>query len=72
MLGTGPRLKLQHFTFEIGKAGPELRQAIWGLLFNCAHFGHCAQTPPPTAGDQGKNGSGKDNVVDAEFVDVGH
>ena len=31
-----------------------------------------AQTPPPSAGDQGKNDAGKDSVVDAEFVDVGH
>jgi molecular chaperone DnaK len=30
------------------------------------------QTPPPNGGDHGKNESGKDKVVDAEFVDVGH
>ena len=28
------------------------------------------QTPPPPGGDQGKKDGGKDNVVDAEFVDV--
>jgi molecular chaperone DnaK len=31
-----------------------------------------AQTPPPNGGDHGKNEGGKDEVVDAEFVDVGH
>jgi molecular chaperone DnaK len=32
-----------------------------------------AQTPPPNGGDHGgKNDGGKDDVVDAEFVDVGH
>jgi molecular chaperone DnaK len=30
-----------------------------------------AQTPPPNGGDHGKNDGGKDDVVDAEFVDVG-
>jgi molecular chaperone DnaK len=31
-----------------------------------------AQTPPPNGGDHSKKDGGKDNVVDAEFVDVGH
>ena len=31
-----------------------------------------AQTPPPNAGNHGKSEGGNDNVVDAEFVDVGH
>jgi molecular chaperone DnaK len=31
-----------------------------------------AQTAPPNGGDHGKNDGGKDDVVDAEFVDVGH
>ena len=31
-----------------------------------------AQAPPPNGGGHGKNQGGKDNVVDAEFVDVGH
>jgi hypothetical protein len=30
------------------------------------------QAPPSDGGDHGKNEGGKDNVVDAEFVDVGH
>jgi molecular chaperone DnaK len=28
--------------------------------------------PPPDGGDQGSRGAGKDDVVDAEFVDAGH
>ena len=31
-----------------------------------------AQTPPADGGTHGRNDGGKDNVVDAEFVDVGH
>jgi molecular chaperone DnaK len=31
-----------------------------------------AQPPPHNGGDHGKNDGGKDDVVDAEFVDVGH
>jgi molecular chaperone DnaK len=31
-----------------------------------------AQAPPSNGADHGKKDGGKDNVVDAEFVDVGH
>lgn len=31
-----------------------------------------AQAPPQNGGSNSKNDGGKDNVVDAEFVDVGH
>jgi molecular chaperone DnaK len=30
------------------------------------------QTPPPNGADHGQSDDGKENVVDAEFVDVGH
>jgi molecular chaperone DnaK len=41
-------------------------------MYKSASAQPAAQTPPPNGADHGKNGGGKDNVVDAEFVDVDH